>query len=297
MSFPINFPPRSPAEPAPRWTGHGFSIGSEQHPIAEYSSDMSGWDDALTAVHEDATGSDHPIDVASRRAALYALRRYLHDKSGPILEIGCSSGYLLSEIRRNFPEAAVLGADVVKQPLLRLAERIPDLPLLRFDLSRCPLPDCCVDAVVMLNVLEHIENERAALSQVYRVLKPGGILVIEVPAGPGLYDYYDKYLRHYRRYTSMDLRNACSRAGLEPLTLSHLGFWLYPAFWLIKKLNRRNALQSGKAMDQRVKEQITKSGSSGLLGVAMSFERFVSDRLGIRYPIGIRCIGVFRKLD
>lgn len=257
---------------------------------------MSGWDDALTAVHEDATGSDHPIDMASRSAALDSLRTYLPHPAATILEIGCSSGYLLPLIKEHFPRASVFGADVVKEPLLRLAARIPDLPLLRFDLTRCPLPDACVDAVVILNVLEHIEKEEAALSHLYRVLKPGGILVLEVPAGSELYDYYDEYLRHYRRYNARDLSLACARAGFEKMTSSHLGFWLYPAFWLVKKLNRRNAPQNAEQLEQRVKEQITKSGSSGLVSLAMSFERFIAKRLGLRYPIGIRCTGVFRKL-
>jgi SAM-dependent methyltransferase len=261
----------------------------------EYSSDMSGWEDGLTAVHEEATGSDHPIDIASRAVALDSLGTYLHNPSGTILEVGCSSGYLLPLIKERFPRAAVFGADVVKQPLLRLAEQNPDLPLLRFDLTQCPLPDGCVDAVVMLNVLEHIENEQAALSHVYRVLRPGGILVLEVPAGPELYDYYDKYLRHYRRYKQTDLTKVCARAGFEPLSISHLGFWLYPAFWLVKKINRRNAPRDAEEVDRRVKEQITKTGASRLLGLAMSFERFATNRLRLKYPAGIRCTGTFLK--
>jgi SAM-dependent methyltransferase len=256
---------------------------------------MSGWDDALTAVHEDATGSDHPIDIASRNTALRALNRFLSDKTGSILEIGCSSGYLLPLIRDNFPRAAVLGADVVKSPLLKLAEKIPDLPLLRFDLTRCPLPDQCVDAIVMLNVLEHIDKEDAALMQVHRILKPGGIFIAEVPAGPSLYDYYDQYLRHYRRYDPEALIAACNNANLDALEISHLGFWLYPAFWMVKKMNRRKHPQNDAEVERLVKHQISSSSSSGLLGLAMRFETSCAERLGIRYPVGIRCTGVFRK--
>jgi SAM-dependent methyltransferase len=256
---------------------------------------MSGWDDALTAVHEDATGSDHPIDMASRNTALLSLERYLRDGTGTILEIGCSSGYLLPLIRERFPRAAVMGGDVVKLPLLKLAEKMPDLPLLRFDLTRCPLPDQCVDAVVMLNVLEHIDKDGAALKQVHRILKPGGILVAEVPAGPQLYDYYDQYLRHYRRYDRGTLVEACAKANLLALEVSHLGFWLYPAFWIVKKMNRRNRPQTEAEVERLVKRQITTSSSSGLLGLAMRFETLCAERLGARYPVGIRCTGVFRK--
>ena len=147
----------------------------------------------------------------------------------------------------------------------------------------------------MLNVLEHIKDEQKALAQVHRVLRPSGVLIIEVPAGPHLFDYYDEYLRHYRRYTLTHLTEVCARAGLEHLHTSHIGFWLYPAFWLAKKLNRRDRPKNAEEMDRRVKEQITKSGSSILLGAAMSFERIVARVFHVRYPVGIRCTGVFRK--
>jgi ubiquinone/menaquinone biosynthesis C-methylase UbiE len=256
---------------------------------------MSGWDDALTAIHEDTSGSDHPIDVASRNAALSSLKQHLADKAGTILEIGCSSGYLLPLVRKEFPRAAIMGADVVKLPLLKLAEAMPDLPLLRFDLTHCPLPDQCVDALVMLNVLEHIEREDAALSQVYRILKPGGILVIEVPAGPSLYDYYDQYLRHYRRYDRSALVAACKHAGLEALEVSHLGFWVYPPFWAVKKMHRMARPRSTQEIERSVMRQISKSGSSRLIHLAMRFETLLAERLSVRYPAGIRCTGVFRK--
>jgi SAM-dependent methyltransferase len=255
---------------------------------------MSGWDDALTAIHEDTSGSDHPIDVASRDAALTSLKRYLPDKAGTILEIGCSSGYLLPLIRGEFPRAAVMGADVVKLPLLKLAEAMPDLPLMRFDVTRCPLPDKCVDAVVMLNVLEHIEKDDAALLQVHRILKPGGIVVVEVPAGPSLYDYYDQYLRHYRRYDPSTLKAACANAGLEAVAITHLGFLLYPAFWIVKKINRLKQPTNTEEIERLVRRQITKS-SGGLVDVAMRLETLLAGRFAARYPAGIRCAGVFRK--
>jgi SAM-dependent methyltransferase len=295
--FPFQFPAQAPTEPSPKWIGEGFMIGGELHSIVEYSSDLSGWDDALTTVHEDATGADHPIDIASRDRALRALSRYLTNPNSTILEVGCSSGYLLPLIRAAFSTATVVGADVVKVPLLKLAERFPDLPLLRFDLTRCPLPDACVDAVVMLNVLEHINAQEAALEQVRRILKPGGVLVIEVPAGPHLYDYYDRHLRHYRRYARRDLVAACTQAGLISLEISHLGFWVYPAFWFVKKMNRWLQPETNEQGEELVTRQISGSGSSRLMKLAMGFETYCEKRFAVKYSFGIRCTGVFRKME
>src|SRR4051812_43717345 len=105
-------PPCTSGEPPPRWTGRGFVVGARAVPVVEYSSELSGWDDSLTTMHEDAAGGEHPIDIASRRAAVRALQRYLKDPAGSILEIGCSSGFLLPHVRESFPAASVLGADV-----------------------------------------------------------------------------------------------------------------------------------------------------------------------------------------
>ena len=60
-----------------------------------------------------------------------------------------------------------------------------------------------------------------------------------VPAGPGTYDYYDRFLGHERRYARGELAAKCRQAGLEPVDDLHLASLLYPAFWLVKQRNRR----------------------------------------------------------
>lgn len=69
----------------------------------------------------------------------------------------------------------------------------------------CPLPDNSVDIVIALNVLEHIEDDITAIKQIYRILKPGGYAIIEVPRNPNLYDLHDERLKHFRRYQMNDL--------------------------------------------------------------------------------------------
>ena len=215
MMAPFDFPPTAHSASPPAWQGNGFAVDGQTLPILEYSENFAGWSDELTTLHEDAAGSSHPIDVASRRDALLQLRRHLRGKSSPaILEIGCSSGFMLKAIVAAFPSAFVMGADVVRAPLLRLAEELPTVPLLRFDLLQCPLPSAIFDAIVILNVLEHIEDDVAAMKQLHRLLKPGGVVIAEVPAGPNLYDAYDEALRHFRRYGMRELIDKFSSAGL-----------------------------------------------------------------------------------
>jgi SAM-dependent methyltransferase len=257
-------------------------------PFLSYPVRPSGWSDELTAFHEGTAGEDHVIDRASRRHAIGQVRRHAGGSSPVVLEVGCSSGWLLRQLRSELPHALLIGADCVRGPLETLAADLPDVPLLQFDLVRCPLPDGSIEVAVLLNVLEHIEDDETALRQVARILRPGGAAVIEVPAGPHLYDVYDKVLLHHRRYRGGELRRLAERAGLRVAHASHLGTLLYPAFWLVKRRNRRYLDAPAAVQKQVVAWAIRKTGRNRLLEAAMWLE----DRLRKVVPLslGIRCL-------
>src|SRR4051812_13995163 len=90
----------------PKWTGAGFSVNGENRAVLDFEAGDSGWSDELTTFHEGAAGEGtHPIDVASRRRARRALVEHLHvprDKA-VLLEVGCSSGFLLKELVKDWP--------------------------------------------------------------------------------------------------------------------------------------------------------------------------------------------------
>lgn len=290
--LPFKLPSPTNAASAPEWVGNGFRVGQQIIPVLEYSENFAGWSDDLTALHEEAAGKSHPIDVASRDDALRQLQANLSMKAPCILEIGCSSGFMLSAMKRTLPKATIVGADVVRKPLYRLAKELPSVPLLRFDLLQCPLPADSFDAVVMLNVLEHIEDDAAALAQVYRILRPGGIAVIEVPAGPHLYDAYDKALKHFRRYDIRELAAKLRNAGFSVKRQSHLGFLLYPAFAIVKRRNQRREWSRGDP-NALVKAQVSDTSSSRLLKIIVAIEKALGSQ--VSFPIGIRCLAIGSK--
>src|SRR5712691_7294878 len=169
------WPSPSDLSEQPIWTGRGFRLGKDLVSVLSYEVGRSGWTDELTRFHEEPAGSGHPIDRASRHHALERLQKYLKAVSPVILEVGCSSGFLLRLLRERLPHAFLIGADYVGGPLEKLAADLPDIPLLQFDLVKCPLPGNSLDAVVLLNVLEHIQDDATAVRQIYRILKPGGV--------------------------------------------------------------------------------------------------------------------------
>ncbi len=287
MSFPFTLPPQGPGKPNPQWTGNGFQVGNDFFRVLEYSSNDMGWSDDLTRFHEDTAGSDHFMDEASRRHAVEQLRRHVMVDNPVILDVGCSSGFLLRRVSENLENAVAIGSDVVRGPLEKLALSCPDFPLFRFDLVRCPFPDGCVDAVVLLNVLEHIDDDGAALRQVFRILKPGGVAVMEVPAGPHLYDAYDELLRHFRRYALSDLLRKVKEASLHVVEKSHLGFFLYPGFRMVKHKNLRLLSQDRETQRRSVEASIRKTGSSSLAESdhETGTEHWPVDFVSVRHPL------------
>jgi SAM-dependent methyltransferase len=285
--------PRPPGEHhVPVWTGQIFRLGERTVPVLEYSENDAGWTDELTQMHDETVGGDHPMDVASRCYALGQLSAEFGDREVTVLEVGCSSGFMLRDLKEGLPHAQIVGADVVKGPLEALARTGLGIPLLRFDLTRCPLESESCDAVVSLQVLEHIEDDVAALAQTHRILKPGGVAVIEVPAGPHLYDAYDRALKHFRRYRMSELLDKLAQTGFRVERRSHLGFLLYPAFAAVKRKNQWLAKKNDD--DALVRQQASATSKSKLLSAAMRIELALGRLL--RYPTGIRCLVVARKL-
>ena len=211
-----------------------------------------------------------------------------------VLEIGCSSGFLLPLIRERLPRATVIGADYILGPLKELAGTLPDIPIIQFDLTDCPLPDQSVDAVIMINVLEHIKDDALALRHVFRdSLRPGGVLILEVPAGPHLYDVYDRLLMHHRRYTMARIRRLFVRSGFQIVKATHSGTIVYPAFAAVKMWNRFRAPQVKRRDEEVVAGYIQYTASSLLLGAAFGVERWFGK--WVRWPFGIRCVLVGRR--
>jgi SAM-dependent methyltransferase len=250
------------------------------------------WSDDLEELHEESSRT-HFIDVWTRGAMLERLDEVRAD--GAIVDLGCSTGYLLEDLRAAFPGARLLGVDLVAPGLRKAHVLVPDAQLLRADVCALPLADRSVDAVVSANLFEHVPDDRRALREVRRVLRPGGKGVIVVPAAPGTYDYYDRFLGHERRYGRGELAAKAGDAGLEVLEDAHLGALLFPAFWIVKKRNRRRYDDlRGEALEVRVAQDIAGTQNSALGRWACRVERLLLNR-GVRLPFGIRGLTVVRR--
>ena len=281
------WPPLPGSAEVPYWNGRRFVVGSVEHSFLCYGVTQSAWSDQLTEMHEAEARSTHPIDIASRSLALQSMQQL---KGSPvILDIGCSSGFLLEDFRLHIPGVQLIGSDYLVNVVEKASQRIPNVPFIQFDLRMCPLPESCVDAISALNVLEHIDDDFTALKEIRRILKPAGIAHVEVPADPSSFDLYDEVLMHFRRYRLSELAAKAQEAGFAILKATHLGFFIYPAFKFVKRRNQK----TGKDLSHEdktllVAQQIRKTARARALSVAFKLEQLLGGV--ISYPIGIRAV-------
>jgi SAM-dependent methyltransferase len=158
---------------------------------------------------------------------------------GDVLEIGAGIGQMLSEIAAvcRPKSLAAIEPDSRFLPALRVAA--PNAEVWLGSEREIPLHRT-FDAIYSVNVLEHIEDDRAALAAWCGRLNPGGALCLLVPARPELYAAIDRDFGHYRRYTNNDLRLKLSSAGFAQQQIKYFNFAGYFA-WLsnFKLLGKR----------------------------------------------------------
>jgi SAM-dependent methyltransferase len=249
----------------------------------------TNWSEELEELHEEASRT-HFMDMWTRESILGRLPPLADGAT--IADLGCSSGYLLDDLRARFPTVVLIGVDLVASGLEKAHMLVPSARLFRADVRALPLAEASVDAVVSANLLEHVRDDGAALAEIERILRPRGLAVIVVPAAPSAYDYYDRFLGHERRYGRGELGRKARAAGLDVLEESFIASLLYPAFWLVKQRNRRRYHDlRGEALEQRVAADIAGTSDSRVGRALWQLEA----RLPFRLPFGIRALVVLQR--
>lgn len=185
------------------------------------------------------------------------LRRLLPALPGPrVLNAGAGAGSLtLKLVDAGLSVTSVdASAELCDWVRAALAARGPAAvaanPVMTGDLQSLDLPDADFDAVVCAEVLEHLDDDAAALAELARVLRPGGLLVVTVPANPFRYDWTDQWAGHRRRYTVDMLRSRLEDAGFPDPVVQGWGFpftGLYHRQVYRRALRRRLAAGDGRA--------------------------------------------------
>lgn len=154
---------------------------------------------------------------------LQVVLELLGKKNKNILDVGCASGWFLSEIKKSNPNARCTGVDVYKSAIDYGKKKYKSLTLLSIDAHVLPFKDELFDSVVCTEVLEHVVEPQKVLREIVRVLRPGGIAVIEMDTGNVLFRlvwYWWTHLRHgvwrdshIHSFTATKLETMIKKAG------------------------------------------------------------------------------------
>lgn len=224
--------------------------------------------------------------VARRRLALRLLKKSLATTSRRrpfVLDLGCGTGAVMKELARF---ATPIGLDMSSLALGFCRSRGLDRLLVGRG-ENVPLRSDSLDAVVALDVFEHIEDHTAAFQEANRVLKPGGVLVLSVPAFKSLWGPHDVALMHFRRYRRLEVKRQLESAGFRVEKLSYAIFALFPVVATIRFFEKR---RKGEA--QASLPSLPKWANRGLIGL-QGFEGSMISAMAL--PWGSSVVAVAKK--
>ena len=177
--------------------------------------------------------------VARRKILLHLLRSHLTRRAGlRVLDAGCGTGINV-QVLGEFGH--VTGVDISDDAIAFCRKR-GDLSVIRGDLRALELPDESFDLVTALDVIEHIDADARATGELIRVTKPGGHVLITVPAYPSLWSEHDEVNCHVRRYRAEQLRALVIGHGCTIRRFSYMNTALFPLAYgarTIKRLRQR----------------------------------------------------------
>lgn len=224
----------------------------------------------------------------AKRAQILALAaKYFPPDGAPALEAGAGAGRLLMDLRDSF--GAAVGLDMSEAALNACSRRGLSM-MVKGDAEKgIPFRDGSFRVVVFSDVLEHLENDVAALSEASRAISPGGGIIISAPAIPWMYGYWDKEHGHVRRYSKSSLRACVESAGFEILKLSYTNFFILPPAIIVRKFLSGNENKDESSRDMVMAPAFL----NGLFAMIYFLERAAVRTIGL--PAGLSLVCAARK--
>jgi SAM-dependent methyltransferase len=208
-----------------------------------------------SVLHEGALHFSYASDELDAMAGAVNYYNWIVDRFSPylgerILEVGAGIGTFSEYLLRAAPAAEITLVEPAANNVPRLERRFAEHPRVhvRRGVLGGELPGESADSVVAVNVLEHVPDDADFVAQAARVLRPGGHLVLFVPAGPGIFGTLDEAFEHYRRYTRAGLTRLMEEGGLELREMKYSNLPGVLAWWLAGRVLRRRTVTARSAV-------------------------------------------------
>jgi len=202
-----------------------------------------------------------------------------------ILDAGCGSGRNMVELARHGTVTGVeLSATSAKLARARSVGEVIEGSVLDM-----PFASASFDLAVSLDVIEHLDDDLAAMRELRRVVAPGGALLITVPAYQWLWSGHDVINHHYRRYTRRSLLRVAEQAGWESVRTTYFNALLLPVAIALRGLDRLSVRTTESSLDL----WIPPAPANWLLERPLQLEAAIVGRGG-RIPAGLSLLTLFR---
>jgi SAM-dependent methyltransferase len=159
---------------------------------------------------------------------------------GTVLDAGCGTGGLLAVLRQRRPDLATIGLDFDPSAARQAVHKAGEKRIVVGSINALPFADASFDAAIAADVLCHAAVEpMPALGELRRVLRPGGALVVNMPAYRWLLSAHDRRVHNVRRQTAGELHRLLTAAGFARPTVRYWNGLLLPVMVAQRKLRRR----------------------------------------------------------
>lgn len=227
---------------------------------------------------------DHWWFLARRRILKRLIERVVRPpRKAKILEIGCGTGHNLAMLKSfGSLEASELDRCARAVANKRLPGRVKNAKLP--DLTKFKRNG--YDLIALLDVLEHVPDDLASLRSIHMRLKPGGALLLTVPANPWMWSAHDAAHHHFRRYTRKQLEELFLRSGLEVQLLSYFNTLLFPLVAAARVAGKITRKQSAD-------DKLPSAPINSILNSVFGLEAALIGRLPM--PFGVSLVAVVRR--
>ena len=150
---------------------------------------------------------------------------------GPFLDVGCGCG----DVSLFFAEKGWKGKaiDLSPQAIRNATSTLASYSKVKVELLDCAQEKSQYHSILMMDILEHVENDSQLLRDASKLLVKGGHLIMTIPSNPREWRWDDTFYGHLRRYTQSEITSKLKEAGLQPVVLWDISF---PIFWIMRLL-------------------------------------------------------------
>jgi SAM-dependent methyltransferase len=237
--------------------------------------------------------ADSSFWVSSRNRLFKNLvLRHLSSKGKTkFLEIGCGTGDFIRNIVK-IENIEITGSEVYLKGLQYAKKNLPNVDFIQFDVTQGNIDDQ-FDLIAAFDVIEHIENDSAALKNINQMLSEDGVLIVSVPQHMFLWSKLDEIVKHKRRYSRNGLVSKLQENSFDISYTTSFVFALFPLMVLSRIFDkgRSNSKSDDAALEKRVKFS---NVLNWLFDLVMRIDEILI-RLGISLPFGGTLVVVARK--